>query len=342
MLANRSCDTYEMGSTIFSVSGSELRARSRLAHCWKRFFHIQSLQSASGFHPLASELIQLAPADSSISLPPSAVELVSNSPIKIWQTTMGFVIEYGASRFRLDWNPARFNGVLTEEFWDCPLFEQREFFHALFFLLLWWRQGAYLLHANGVFSPRHGPNASVLLVGKSGAGKSTLALSLFQAGWNHLGDDAILLRAHADGQVDGHAFRRGLACTREVLAYWPELAALADTGMVLNRNKISLDIESHCPHRCVAVGQPRWLLFPKITGQPHTQLRPLTTSQTFMELINQSGSVVLRERSSAATLAALYRRLVLQAPGFQIEVGLDVLEQPNLIAALLEATLLNN
>ncbi len=334
-------DTYQLGPATLCVSSRRLRSRSHLAHCWQRFFHIQSLQSASESPPFASELIRLALADNSISLPPSAVKLVSNSPIQIWQTATGFVIEYKASRFRLDWNLARFDGVLTAEFWNSPLFEQREFFHALFFLLLWWRQGIYLLHANGVFSPRHGANASVLLVGASGAGKSTLALSLFQAGWNHLGDDTILLRAHADGQVDGHAFRRSLACTREVLAYWPELAALADTGIVLNRNKISLDIESHCPHRCVAVGQPRWLLFPKITGQSHTQLRPLTDSQTFMELINQSGSVVLRERSSAAALAVLYRRLVLQTQGFQIEVGTDVLTQPDRIAALLETALLD-
>jgi len=69
-----------------------------------------------------------------------------------------------------------------------------------------WHVARPLLHAIKALSsatawtPIHGASAArngraILIVGPSGAGKSSIAMSCALAGWQHLGDDAVMVRA---------------------------------------------------------------------------------------------------------------------------------------------------
>jgi len=65
--------------------------------------------------------------------------------------------------------------------------------------------GELVLHAAGV----SGPKGAMLFVGQSGHGKSTLAASLYQRGFELLGDDALVMSA-ADGEARCRAVYRSL------------------------------------------------------------------------------------------------------------------------------------
>ena len=333
---------FRLSSILIELSGDDLYSRLNAAVFLQRFFHVTPTTDSAT--PCGvTNLIKMVfhDANAIVSIPAFKSEFPSKTTLRVWDTTNGFFISYRDSWLNLDLNMLQMEGKLSKSFWDSCVSDKRSFFQVFLFLVFWWKYGVYLLHSNGIFNPSYGSDKAVLLVGSSGAGKTTLTLSLFRRGWSYVGDDTILISKDAMGQVNGHTFRRGLAYDSQVLASWSELAIPLHQGVALNRNKMWFDLESIYPSRCKLICKPSFLFFPIITNQVHSRVKRLDTVQTFTKILNHTDPSVLREKSSAQSITELCRSLTLQTRGFQAELGLDVLCQPEYIASLLEKALSN-
>lgn len=325
--------TFALGPLFLRVLSAENSQQERLAKCWRELFCIYPFD---GFCQHTDITIQLERFDQSESPPEPLQELNFSNPVHIQPVVGGFRVIHTAASFHIEWKQSHVAGVLTPNFWDYPIAEQREFFHKVFFLVLR-RQNTHLLHANGVIAPTHG--VGVLLIGGSGAGKTTLGLSLIQAGWHYVSDDTVMLHGYDTGLVNAYAFRQGFSCTAQTASYWPKLVAKTNTGIVLNRGKGWLDIQSLYPKSFVSACQPRLLLFLRRTEQYHSRLISLDVTQTFTAMLDQPHAGILIEHTKVGSLMTCYQTLVRQSRGFYFDAGQDVLDRPDRITALLETVL---
>jgi len=329
--------SYLFGPFAVQVLSTDRRQQAALACCWRRLFQIQP---ASAGDPARTILLDLSAEPEQLAqscfLPAERGLTFANGAI--WQKDGHFWLRTEESLLAIEATGTRATGWLTPEFWDLPLVAQRDFFQRLFFLLAR-RLGSYTLHANALYSDVGGAEAALLLIGDCGAGKTTLSLSLIRAGWGYIGDDTILLDNAWGKGVRAFGVRRGFACTQASAARWPDWDDLMATGIPLNREKRLLDLDQRYSGQAAAHGRPQVLLFPTITGQPQTTLRPLATMQTFLRLLDHVGAGVLVEPETTPALLTLFKDLVEQADAYELHLGQDVYDAPAQVSALLASLL---
>lgn len=215
---------------------------------------------------------------------------------------------------------------LAPDFFSHSPFEQREFF-LLALLMLLRPHGLYGLHACGL----ERDSVGLLVVGASGSGKTTTSLGLIRQGWRYLSDDAVLLKALADGSVQASAFRRGFSCTPETLAYFPELNGNAEFGDPDGKRIVYPgDAFGNFAPDCV----PSLLIFPTVTAASRTTLRPLKTAHSLIRLGQQSAGIMTDTAVSQRQLGVL-KTLTDQTRSFELQLGRDALSDPSRIDALL-------
>ena len=180
------------------------------------------------------------------------------------------------------------------------------------------RCGLFEIHSAGVIPP--GSNNAILIAGASGSGKSTLTTQLANSGWGYLSDDILLLTETRE-EVELHAFRRFFALTDETIA---AVNLPAGTDLSLARPKQRVIPQDH--FRCDPVRQakPGAIIFPTITGQPQSQMKPITPAETMSRLLRLCPWASYDKPTSVSHLRLL-GFLANNSRGFELLAGTDVL-----------------
>jgi len=166
-----------------------------------------------------------------------------------------------------------------------------------------------------------------LLAGNSQAGKSTTTALLASRGWR-VGTDDIAFLAPADGRVAVHGFRSRIALRPGGL----ELLARAGGVPLPERGKTGFWPED-LGAEWVSQVEPEILVFPSI-GEERTGAKALGPGETLAQLVRWSAWVMLEPelaQEHLELLAALGR----QARAYQVRLGRDLFENPNLMDELI-------
>src|SRR5262249_54913107 len=131
--------------------------------------------------------------------------------------------------------------------------------------------GIYSLHAAGLATQ---DGVGVLLVGPSGSGKSTLAIELIREGWKYLSDDAVLLRSESEG-IEALACRRSFYIDAAASADYCDLWLAEEEPDSTGGKRRRVRIEEAYPGQYVFQCFPRIVIFPQITRQDQSTLKPI-------------------------------------------------------------------
>lgn len=217
---------------------------------------------------------------------------------------------------------------------ECPYYEQAA---PLRTILHWWSaaQGQQLVHGAAIGTEE----GAVLITGKGGSGKSTTALSALVAGMLYLGDDYVLCAlsectAHVFSIYNSAKIDRN---TLKFLALSPHLLHnrdrfLDEAQQGAEPEKGVLLGQEHFPDQLCASLPLRALIVPKITGEAVARLQPLKPTQAFIAL---APTTVFQLPGAQQAALAFLRRLVVQLPCYQLQLGRDLPQAHALIRSLL-------
>jgi hypothetical protein len=186
------------------------------------------------------------------------------------------------------------------------------------------RRGLFGVHAAGAALG----GKALVLAGTSGSGKSTLSLALARAGLDFLGDDTLFLARRQEG-LRVLAFPDEIDLTDEAVSFFPELATRRTPGW----RKRQLRAEEAFGARIAWDCEPAVLVFPRVSGRPRSELRPVDAGEALFEL---APNVLLTQpEASQAHLDAL-AELARSSRCFRLETGTDLNEAADLLRGLLE------
>lgn len=194
--------------------------------------------------------------------------------------------------------------------------------------------GLFHLHAAALVRPAQGD--AVLVVGGAGAGKTTTTITLASAGYGFLGDDALLVE---DGPAGPRlcAFPRPFHLGPATLAAFPRLAALAGPAKA-HGDKRDLDPRGAFPGKSrPTAAAPRLVLHPRIEPDQPTTLTPLVKAEALGNLVASSGGLVIDDVPRKTEHLALLARITNGARHFELRMGRDLLADPAILPARVEA-----
>jgi hypothetical protein len=178
------------------------------------------------------------------------------------------------------------------------------------------RRGLFGIHAAGADLD----GRALVLAGTSGSGKSTLSVALARAGFGFLGDDTLFL----DG-LRVLAFPDEIDLTEESVSFFPDLQ-FAPPPLGWRKRQLRAD-----ETRIVWESTPSLLVFPRVSGRPRSELRPIDPGEALLEL---APNVLLTEPvSSQAHLDAL-AGLARASRCYRLETGTDLDEAVRLLREL--------
>jgi hypothetical protein len=169
------------------------------------------------------------------------------------------------------------------------------------------------VHAAGV--ARDG--RAILAVGTTGAGKTSMAIACALAGWEYLGDDAVMVRGES-GEVAGlygSARLRADMFDRFPRAMSASRAVSDDSG----EPKAEIDMTVL---GCLGAGvaEVAAIVLPRRTGNPRARIEPASRSLALYALMSAAAQSILGDEAS--TFAKL-ARLVEKAPAYVLDPGED-------------------
>lgn len=313
------------------LSAPNVALLTQVATFWCESFFLEKVQATSSTATIQIDFLEPG------TIPPEAygAQPIYRAPdLSVWGCATGFLLCCGASWLQLDLANNCAWGVLAPDF-ECTRPQDQRDFVLLTLLMVGHRHGYYGLHANGL---RDG-HAGYLIVGPSGSGKSTLALRLIAQGWQHCGDDLVILHATgdpADG-VNALALRRDFALSPKTLAYCaPHLVDRMPASAALAPGDKTVVASSHfgATQPCLQL-RPQHLLFATLADQAESRLVPMAQAQALVRLAEQSAGLLSDRRVAPAQLQLL-AKLCRQAQAYQLWLGRDVLTNPALVAQLLQ------
>jgi hypothetical protein len=187
------------------------------------------------------------------------------------------------------------------------------------------RCDVYEMHSGAVVEPQTG--RGVLFAGASGSGKSTLTLQLVANGWQYLTDDVLLLKS-VGGMMKAYPVRRAFAVTRSTVdaggSRAREAFANADWSHGSKKSFMPHDL---FPGAFSPNCEPHSIFFPTITEEEQSIVRPLTRSETMIQLIKLCPWSCYDPVTSAGHLHAL-GSLAKQCAGFVLRAGKDLFSDP--------------
>lgn len=324
---------YSLCGQKIRVDCQEARQARAIHQLLTRFFALELADKADEDVTL---LLRFLSPGQALKIPSPVEEIFHTPKLRGAKTNQGFHLQSGPSSgsSSIFVNPTQgcATGKLTTDFWNQSLHDQREFFLLPLVMLLHARE-FFPLHANGVVNQDRG----VLIVGDPGDGKTTLTVSLLKAGWKFLSDDVVCLNGSAEG-IEALALRRGLSCTLDTLAHFPQLGAGTSEFAPLDDRKRYIESSdtfgAGSSQRCL----PRLVLFPQIEQRRVSQLKPIGQSRTLGELGKQSGWSVADVELARAQMKVLVA-LMAQAKAYQILLGGDVFQNPDGLNDLIRATM---
>jgi hypothetical protein len=183
------------------------------------------------------------------------------------------------------------------------------------------RCNLFEFHSGAVVPPHE--TTALLFAGASGSGKSTLTAQLASSGWSYMSDDTLLLK-ESDDKVVAVALREFFALTATSMATLPA----TPTASIDLQAKGRFAPQDFFSAPQIASAVPSAVVFPRITGETHSQLRRLTASETmsrFLKLCPWS----CYDNVSAGHHLALLGRLAQNVAGFDMLAGTDLLRDPS-------------
>ena len=200
--------------------------------------------------------------------------------------------------------------------------------------------GVFDIHAGAVVTAAGHP---YVIVGDSGAGKTTLTLALLESGCSYLGDDKILIRRHSDKAIAYLSYPREFHLTSLTLeAFSTRFAGLSleeinlvETGELPAKRSVAVSPYYPSAHRREAM-RPAALLFPHVVSSAISSVKRMASAEAFGLLIAGSALAVVDGISRRDEQLALLRDIVNAARNFEIQLGRDLLTQPQATAERLK------
>lgn len=221
--------------------------------------------------------------------------------------------------------PVPLHATLTPATFAHGLFEDLNFVS----LAPWLRRhGCFLVHAFGV--SRQGQ--ATLLVGPSGSGKTTTGLNMVLAGWQLLGNDVVLLQARPGG-IHALPTPGEISIRPHTLTLLPALRSFLPADASPTATAQSLSRTGPLATHPAGAEPVRHILFPKVTQQPQSQLRPQSAALTLAHLAAES----IDRWDTAAFIPHLdlLSDLSRQVHSYDLALGADVASLPQQIEQLL-------
>jgi hypothetical protein len=203
-------------------------------------------------------------------------------------------------------------------------------------ILHWWlaSQGVQQLHAAAVGTPSGG----VLVVGKGGSGKSTVALASLAAGFLYAGDDyvaasldeePVVHSLYSSGKIEPHHVERfpHLLTAQRIEPETDPATAPFD------RDKTVVYLHESHPATDTQGFRIRAILIPRIVGHGETLLSPVPRARALAAL---APSTVVQLHTAGQEALGSMRELVGRVPSFELALGANVEDAPNVIRDLLE------
>jgi hypothetical protein len=191
--------------------------------------------------------------------------------------------------------------------------------------------GFYSLHAAGL-ATRDG--VGLLVVGASGSGKSTLAIGLIRAGWSYLSDDAVLLRCGSE-VVEALACRRSFYIDAAQSSNYCDFSLGEEQPDSNGGQRRRVAVDEAYPGQYVSQCLPRTVVFPRVTSQERSTLKPVDGVRALGILLAQSAPQLF-DRSTMAGHLELLTRLLQQTEKYELEAGTDLYHEPAKLVDLLE------
>ena len=190
--------------------------------------------------------------------------------------------------------------------------------------------GYYTLHAAGLLTSTE---KGVLISGVSGCGKSTLTIGMIRHGWGYLSDDAVLLRVRREG-VKALVFRQPFSIESEMAPAYADLPLGKEPSPSPGKNKRKLNMQEAFPKQHVPESLPEILLFPRIVSRSRSSLKPVSRSHAMVQLLEQSSPGSFNRPTMEEHLQLL-TQLVKQCQIYELQAGLDLVNQPEILEDLL-------
>ena len=187
------------------------------------------------------------------------------------------------------------------------------------------RRGLFGVHAAGASLC----GRALVLAGTSGSGKSTLSLALARAGLDFLGDDTLFLARRPQG-LRVLAFPDEIDLTEETAGFFPEVATRTTPGW----RKRQLRAEEAFGARIAWECEPAVLVFPRVSGRPRSELRPVDAGEALFEL---APNVLLTQPGSSQAHLDALAELARASRCYRLETGTDLAEAAALLRGLLES-----
>lgn len=185
------------------------------------------------------------------------------------------------------------------------------------------RVGLHHVHGATLVDPNR---RGWLLVGESGSGKSTTTVLLARNGWTVGTDDIAFLAAGATSDTtDMIAWRERLALRDDVV-----LATGNDGGTALSARHKTGWFAEELGTSWVSRVTPELIGFPTVGVTGTTSVSPLSARAALTRLMQCSPWVML-EPSLADEHLGLMSRLVQQARAFEMTLGRDIFDHPELL-----------
>lgn len=280
---------------------------------------------------------QLAGVDS--YLPAGARRISQTGVLGFWsfdgEGGAGYCFHTEVAAFRVDLQSGEIVGHVAPRALDYPHILANTY--AMFPLLLLLRErGIYHLHAAAVVSPR---GKVWLISGAQRAGKTTLTTALGLAGWRPISDDSLLVKGGSGGDgergIEILALRKYFHLGDQLLERWSGLRGMVRHHQYLDRTCVgALDFFGTRELAELPWRRVDHLLLPMISHGERSRLVLRPPSEGLMMLGEQSVYLQLwgeRTKEQWHLLGQIARG----ATTFRLESGLDLLEEPRLVASIL-------
>lgn len=209
-------------------------------------------------------------------------------------------------------------------------------------ILHWWLrgQGLQFLHAGAIGNE----NGGVLLGGKSGSGKSTTTLlcaGLLEGtsgdggsdyGLRYASDDYAVLNQE-DPPVAYSLYNAAKLHVSHLRRAMPALLPAVSNPEQMEQEKAVLYLNEYCPTRLVNELQIRAILLPRVTGASHSELKRVSPALGVNAI---APSTLFQMRWAGQEDMRNMVELIGRVPNYQMDLGTNLREIPELIMALLE------